>query len=68
MNEMEKVVDDLTLNKLADDVISMLIKNDCTMSDFQRVSDKVQSFYSKNATVRAVTLSTNTDNQNQSHH
>lgn len=68
MNEMEKIVDDLTLNKLADDVISMLIKNDCTISDFQRVADKVQSFYSKNATVRAVTLSTNTDNQNRSHH
>lgn len=62
MGDMEKVVDDLTLKKLADDVISMLIKNDCTMSDFQKISGKVQSFYSKNATVRAVILSKNTDN------
>jgi len=53
---MEKIIDILTLNKLSDEVISMLIKNDCTISDFKKISEKVQSFYSKNATVRAVTL------------
>jgi len=58
---MEKMIDNLTLNRLTDNVISMLIKNDCTMSDFQKISGKVQSFYSKNATVRAVISSKNND-------
>lgn len=74
-NKRAKISVDIEINEkyvlnqkiLEDEIISILMKKQCTLSQFNKVVDKVRDVYSNEATIGFIGKSIHIGNQNRHH-